>query len=86
MKKLIVCLIFASTFMVKANDNKNANTESINTEKVSINNVNGSCTVTVTMKDSYGDTFTGTGTAETCSAARKLAYADLSKSVANSIE
>lgn len=74
MKKLIVCLIFASSFMVQANENTN-------TEKVSINKDNGSCTVTVTMTDSNGDTFSGTATAETCSGARKLAYADLSKNV-----
>ncbi|WP_445710036.1 hypothetical protein [Flavobacterium sp.] len=79
MKKLIVCLVFASTFMVQANENTN-------TEKVSVNKENGSCTVTVTMTDSNGDVFTGTGTAETCSAARKNAYASLARLVSETAE
>lgn len=79
MKKLIVCLVFASTFMIQAN-------EKANTEKVIINKENGSCTVTVTMEDSNGDTFTGTGTAETCSEARKKAYTDLANKVTSTAE
>lgn len=70
MKKLIVCLMFASGFIVQAN-------EKMEKEIIVENIENGTCTVTVTYTDSDGQVYSGSGTAETCSKAKEKALGQL---------
>jgi hypothetical protein len=71
MKKLFIAtLVVMSTFAFANKEVEKKN------EKV-INNIDGTCTVTVTDTDNNGTVVSGTGTASTCSKARDIAYNDV---------